>query len=530
MKSSRTLLFAFALLVLPIALAGASGQTEAVSDDALIEVDLAIDEHPAQPVKQDAPSRLMIEELHNIRLNIVAIPDQDYDAKLSLWLATDQVPDIATVERTLIRDYAGSGVLLPQTPLIEAHAPHIAQYLEDTPGAEKLRINGEYYFVPTQYINRNVLASYPMIRSDRLDELGLDAPTDFEELYDVLLAFKAAYPENLIWTNRNGTARLLSLIAYPMGSGWRMYFDKDVDGGTWLYGPVHEEFEYVLEYLARAYADGLLDPDFAITSADQWHEKNSSDRGMWVWENMSFGTRWNAALAEVDPAYEWSPVPVLEGTKGARMTSYQGLGNGYGIGGNTEYAERIIKLMDWMITPEGLDVTNWGIEGEHYRYKPGTGRPEEFSDYRLETMERELDAANKELLSDVWSVYAEKTDPYRSFQSDTGTGLLDFVMLTDSGVEYLWDAPGAVDAWYEMTANDSALHPRYVEPPLTEEEAQRVKDITTDVENILTPAYDNVIIGRMTMSEYRAEVERAIAAGALELEEIYNAAEARTRQ
>ena len=493
----------------------------------IIEITVARGEHPAQPIIQDAPAHLAITEHTGVKLNFVTPADPDYPAKMQVWLATNQVPDLMRAGPGDIRDYAGEGVILPIMPLIDKYAPNLKRYIDTYPEIAKMKIDGKLYFVPHQYFNRKVVASMPMIRKDILDGLGLETPTNFDELYEVLKAFKEAYPDSLVWTNRNGTARLLSLNAYPMGSGWQMYFDKDVEGGKWLFGPIHPEFRDVLGYFATAYADGILDPDFAVTTADQWHEKNSSSKGLYCWENMTFGVRWNLALREVDPDVGWAPMYVLEGKKGKRMTTYGGLQGGYVIGANTKYAERIIKMLDWMITPLGLDTTNFGIEGVHYTLK-GT-RPEIIEDYTMAGLAKALDPSKKEIVPEVHKRFGEMTDPFRSYQSETGTGLLDFNVLTDSTMEYPWDPPGETDEWYALTASDPGLHGNFLTPPFVAEERERIKEVTTNVGSILDPAYDKVIIGQMSLDEYDQAVKQAKEAGAEELEEIYNAAEARLK-
>jgi len=494
----------------------------------IVEITVARSEHPAQPIIQDAPAHLAITEHTGVKLHFVTMDTDDYDAKRKVWLATNQVPDLMRASGGDIRDYAGEGVILPYMPLINKYAPNLKRYIDTYPDIAKMKIDGKLYFVPHQYFNRKVCASVPMIRKDILDGLGLETPTNFDELYEVLKAFKEAYPDSLVWTNRNGTARLLSLNAYPMGSGWQVYWDKDVEGGKWLFGPIHPEFRDVLGYFARAYADGILDPDFAVTKADQWHEKNSSGKGLYCWENITFGVRWNLALRETNPDVGWGPMYVLEGTKGKRMTTYGGLQGGYVIGANTKYPERIIKMLDWMITPLGLDTTNFGIEGVHYNYVKGT-RPEIIEDYTMAGLAKAMDPSKKEIVPEVYKRFGETRDPFRSYQSETGTGLLDFNVLTDSTMEYPWDPPGETDEWYELTGSDPGLHGNFLTPPFTAEERERIKEVTTNVGSILDPAYDKVIIGQMSLDDYDQAVKQAIEAGAEEMEEIYNEAEARLK-
>jgi len=507
------------------ACAPAASDGSSSSGDDIIEITVGKSEHPAQPMLQDAPAHLAITEHTGVKINFVALPGEDFTTKRQLWLSTDQVPDLLQVGLADIRDFAGDGVILPMNALIDEHAPNIKAYIETHPEIQKLTIEGELYYIPSQNYNWKRLASMPMIRMDVLNAAGLEAPTNFDELFDVLVALKEANPDATVWTNRNGTKRLLQLNAYPMGSGYNIYFDKDVDGGKWLFGAIHPEFRDVLDYFARAYEAGIIDPDFAITTADQWHEKQSNGKGLYAWENMSFGVRWNLALRDSDPDATWAPLYTLDGARGPRQTQYGGLRNGYAIGANTADPVRMIKLLDWMMTPIGLEVTNLGIEGQHFTR---TGDlPDTIEDWSISGIESVLNPANYELLPEVSEEFGAKTDPFRSYQSETGTGLLDFVSMIDSSVTYWWDPPGETDEWYDLTNSDPGLFEPVLQPPFTNEEAETIKDITTNLDSLLLPAYDKVILGQMSLEEYDAIVEQAIEMGAQELEEIFNAAQAR---
>jgi len=498
-------------------------------------------EHPAQPIKQDAPAHLALAEITGVKVNFQGVvPEADYAAKQKVWLASKQVPDIMEVAGVAtIRDYVGTpGVLLPLMPLIEKNGPNLKRYLDDNRklGVMKLAVNGQLYYVPHQYFNRYNIATMPLIRKDVLKKLGLKAPTDFEELLTVLKEMKKAYPNSAVYTNRNGTVRLLYCTAYPMGSGLAyptdqpVYFDKDVEGGKWLYGPIHEEFNSIVDWFARAYKEKVLDPDYAITTADQWHQKNSSDAGLYCFENLSFCTRWNLALRQKDPNAGWTVLPVLKGKKTRRMYDYRSLWGRYVIGGNTKHADRIVQLFDYMITPEGLDLTNWGVEGKHYRLKKP--RAARVDDYTVAGLEKAIPKDGKELPKEIFDAYAKKTDPYRAFQSDTGTGLLDFSMLTDSAVEYLWDQPGEANEWYALTDKevaDGVLHMPALAPAFTATESDRLKKLYTDINAIVNPAIEKTILGQMSMADYAKEVDKAKKAGAEELEKIYNEAEARSK-
>ncbi len=47
----------------------------------------------------------------------------------------------------------------------------------------------------------------------------------------------------------------------------------------------------MLEYFRRAYEEGVLDPDFAINSSSQWHEKLGSGKSLFYYDNMTFALK-----------------------------------------------------------------------------------------------------------------------------------------------------------------------------------------------------------------------------------------------
>jgi ABC-type glycerol-3-phosphate transport system substrate-binding protein len=497
-----------------------------------IEITLTRYEHPAQPIQQDAPAHLEITKQTGVKINFTVVPQADFPAKQKVWLATKQVPDLMHCNNTQIRDFAKPEVLRPLTPLIEKYAPNLKKYIADNPMLKKYKMDGEYYYLPDSTYNWQKNAPMPLIRKDLLEKAGLKAPDNLDDLFLVIKELKKVNPSSVGWTNRQGTRWFLTLASYPMGSGFGAsqlyegpYFDWDLN--KWLYGPIHDEFKECLGYFARAYKEGVIDPDFAVTTADQWHEKNSSNKGVFSWENMSFCTRWNLALRDKDPKATWGPLPTLGYKKFRRQFDYSGYYDGYAISANAKNPERIIQLMDWMITPPGLDLTNWGIEGTHYTTK--TARVASVADYSPDAMTKQMPSERNQILPAVFDKYKTKSDPFRSFQSDSGTGQLDFTVIFDQTISFLWSPPGETDAWFQITINDKALKPRGVQPPFTAAETERLKKLQTDVDALCNPAFDKVILGQMSLGDYDKVVADAKKAGAEEIEKIYNEAEARAK-
>ncbi len=483
--------------------------------------------HASQPIVSDAPAHLAIAENTGVTLDFQPSPGSDWDTKRQTLLATNQVPDLMYVDSmTQIRDFLDDGVLTPLHDHIGDDTPNIQRYLADNPQFASLMYEGSLYYMPMLYFNWRRLAPMPMMRMDLLQEAGVEAPTSLDELPDVIKAIKEVRPEAVGWTNRNGTLHLLGIIAYPLGSGNGAYFDEEVDGGRWVYGPTKPEFREVLDYLRTLYTDGVIDPEFTVATADDWHTKNSSGQGVFTWDNMSFGANWNAAIRGADPeAAAWSPLEVLSGPKGARQRDYDFVRGGYAIGANASDPAALMRMFDWMLTPEGIDTTNWGIEGQHFtREQP---LPDSIESYTAEGLSTALPPDRNTMIPEIFEQFAAEADPFRSFQSASGTGLLDFTVPVDDTITFLWTQSEEQDTWYELTANDPGLRKPIPEPPFNADEASELQGLNREINEILEPAYDQVVLGQISLEDYDELARMAEDMGASRIEEIYNEAQSR---
>ncbi len=78
-----------------------------------------------------------------------------------------------------------------------------------------------------------------------------------------------------------------------------------------------------------------------------------------------------------------------------------------------------------------------------------------------------------------------------------------------------------------MSEADPALHPEVFAPVFTAAERDKLKKIQTDVNAVIDPAIDKVVLGQATMADWDKAVQDAIKAGAQDWEKIFNDAEAR---
>jgi hypothetical protein len=264
-------------------------------------------------------------------------------------------------------------------------------------------------------------------------------------------------------------------------------------------------------------------------TSEQWHEQNSSV-GMFSWDNYGFANRWNNAFRAADPdrtSGPWTVLPTIKGPKGPRQNNFRNFEGCWCVSANLKDPEWAIRVMDWVITPIGLDTTNYGVEGVHYTLK--NPRPDQIDDYTLAGVEKAMPIEDRELLPEIVEQHKDTPQPVYDFMSKTGTGLLDLTVLAHAQMGRFWTVGGEIEEWVKTAENDPGLHREVLAPPFEKSEVEQLKTLQADANNILDPALEKVVLGQMTLDEYDKEVEAAIKAGAQDIEKIYNEAEARLK-
>ena len=517
MKTNRfvALLMALALILSLASLAQADEKPATWLSDELVEIRVMRGENALQPILQDNIKLQTIEELLNVRLIVEVAPDANYDDKKSTLIATDDMPDLMLVDLEDVRKYARDDMFVNLTEHRD-EMPNLFALIDANSSLKTLNVDGSLYGAPVlQRMNPDARLSGQLVnfRVDLLEKYGLAVPTTFDELYDVMLAIHEKEPELIGLTDRKGTRKLLDCVAYPLGSGSSTYYDEDL-GGQWIYGPAHENFKAVLSYLNKLYAAGLLDADYSTNTKDQWAEKLSSGKAMCTIENDGVVRNYNAALKTVDPSYNISVIPTLTNSFGqTRNFTYDinWTNQNWVIATSSDKQEVCIKFLDWCYSDEGANVNGYGKLGETYDIVDGNP-----------VVKAEL--LDKYVVNGANAAY--------DIQSALGVGLNDITPYVDTGLQNQMEirmlgSEEAVAEYRELIASiaaDDGLRSPVLTPSLSAEQTERYNELLVKVENLVWQEVDKYITGEEPIENYDKVIEAARAAGATEMEEIYNAA------
>ena len=399
-----------------------------------------------------------LEEATGVRLDYSSMTNDDvYQEKLTLMIASGDYPDFFCKAP----DYYASGaaglleedVCIDIAPYLDEHAPDLKRLLdEDTEYAENVYTdNGE--LVGVKMRAAPTTDGGGIIRQDWLEEQGLDMPETFDQLHDVLLTFKDAYG----CANAIG---VLSSLGSPLTFGFNIKLDTNnfsfvVHDGKVC--PTIEELasrEYI-ELLAQYYSEGLFNSDFLANYSPMMFDQMActNETGFWQSGRMSFNGMFESYIQDDNAVI----APVKDISKTGKETSNIG-GAGTPVGKNSisittqnEYTEQSVEFINYMFTEEGIELANYGVEGQTFEYVDGEPV---YTDMILNNP----DGFNSNVARSLYTLNAFL--PYfqpqaaleMTFTSPRMAEAEEIWMSTRSPEEYTWTLSSAEAEEYNLTA------------------------------------------------------------------------------
>ena len=241
------------------------------------------------PYENDTPSdnayTRYLKEVLNVQNEneFEAITGPDYDQKVSMAIASQDIPDIM-----YISDY-GTLVELVENDLIEdltdvynnlaceTVKSSYASYGEDNNPLNTVTFDGRIMAIPKTQLSDG--QDFLWLRKDWMDKLELEMPSTLDEMADVLRAFISQDPDG------NGQADTIGLVVHNevYGSYPNNTFAVDNiftafgayptvwmtdESGNAVYGSVQPEMKDALQLMRDWYAEGLLDREFTTRTYD----------------------------------------------------------------------------------------------------------------------------------------------------------------------------------------------------------------------------------------------------------------------
>ena len=332
----------------------------------------------------DNPVAKAITEATGVTLDVSYPVASQGDAKedVALMIANDEYPDMIYAKGSAT-DLYQAGALIDMTDLIEKYGPNIKKmygaemeklkWSQDDPGIYQLSYAG---------VNQKTLTTGGscQIQWAALKENDYKYPKTLDEYEKMIKSYLAAHPKTEDGLDMIGITMSASDWHWmiTLGNPAGLIADASPDNGQWIiddeynvhYKHVTDEEKEYFKWLCRMYNEGILDPNFATQTDDDYIAKVASGRVVAITDAEWHYSQCEATLVadgKVDQTYVGLPVSLRE-DQVEKALLYQGTTVGWGmaITKSCEDPVRAIKFLDYLCSDEGQILYHWGIEGENY--------------------------------------------------------------------------------------------------------------------------------------------------------------------
>ena len=368
---------------LPVDESGAVNPLGKYEDPVTVEIVQSINPTITMPEGDSATDNYytrFIKDNMNIDISVKwSASTSDYNEKLNLAIAANDIPDILVVNEQQFRKLAQSDMLEDLTDYYDPYACDIIkQTIESTDGKalENATYDGKLLALPSVQVEAD---GYVLmwIRQDWLDELGLEAPTTIEELETVAKAFVdnkmggentigivgptingAVYNTFLSTNNLNNLDGIFQAYqAYPG------YWVQDEEGKA-VYGSTTEQTKEALAELNKMYEDGILDQELGVRKdADEAWKSGKVGILFSPWWH---GYNVKDGIAN-EPDMEWKAYAAPLAADGQWYAKLAGVGGSYCVvRKGYEHPEAAFLLNNYLRVNEGTFQSETDLDLSYY--------------------------------------------------------------------------------------------------------------------------------------------------------------------
>lgn len=317
------------------------------------------------------------EDITNVHIEWILVPTDGYQEKRNLMLASGDYPDMLGVNvpvDELIR-YGSQGIFIPMQDLLEEYAPNITALYDEIPGFKKFLTAPDGNIYGVARVNAGpwmVTNGVGAINIKWLEVLGLEMPKTVDEFYEVMKAFKTRDP------NGNGQADEIpfSFATRPTVTEGLTYFFGcfgvplaahylDARDGEVISVATLPEFKECVSFLAKMYADGLIDIDYASQTAQRLDAKINDPAVL-----IGYRQLWdiNDLIADPNVKAQYDYMPLLKGPGGREpvfcKVPFAGIVRGAGvITSACKMPEALVRYLDYYYDPINAIELNEGPIG-----------------------------------------------------------------------------------------------------------------------------------------------------------------------
>lgn len=363
----------------------------------------------------------------------------DYAGSTVPMIAEGKVPDLIGRNGYGVQEitFGDEGAFINYYDYLD-QMPHVKAFIEDPANADYIKQytvrEGVMYCLPIEREVDTNIWGY-LYREDIFEKHNLTWPTNQEEFYNVLVKLKELYPNSypLVIRPQNADQHGLMAWSFTWGANLKKTGLTLNEDGEYFYAYISDEMKEMAQFLKKLLDEGLLHPSYSTIESATWNEVMSNNTSFITYDKVTKILDIAPIASELNPEWKMTSGEVFPmGSNGVAATSAAGktAAVSYAIG-NNDNVENTIKFVDWMYSPEGIEVTNWGIEGESYEVD-SNGNKQYKEDFLAKYPTFNLSGLNLHFMTarTTWDSYAARVDA-------------DLVEAMERCLPYKYQAPAA---------------------------------------------------------------------------------------
>ncbi len=351
-----------------------------IVDDGSVTLTVAINDnwYSQKSYKDNLPVMQQLEKRTGVKINWEVTPGEQFKDVMRLRVAAAKskaLPDIIRVPDSAVK-LGAEGLIIPLNDLIDKYAPNIKKFYEEHPEIYKSRldVDGNLYALD-DITGANTNPYGFLIRKDWLDKLNLQAPTNLDEWYTVLKAFRDHFDGVIPFMPFEGKE---GLMMFGNALGLQLtYFNSGYTldaNGKLVHGLTQPEGKQLYEFLHKLYSEKLIPADYENVSEDQQLALIAQGKVGAINQFLMATPRYNNA----DPKGEADWILIDPPANAGYEPFYNAepiFQAAYGISKDSKNPEVAIKWLDYFYaSEEGIRLRGLGVEGLSYNMV--NGKPE----------------------------------------------------------------------------------------------------------------------------------------------------------
>lgn len=336
----------------------------------------------------NSPAIQSLTEATGVNMEFHGYQAMNASAEYGLMFASQDYPDLFA---NAVDYYNGGAegliendVIIDLNEYLPDYAPDYLSALEATPSIKKaITTSSGYIGVFAGWADPSCIYTGLIIRQDWLDELSLDVPKTYDQLENVLEAFKVSYgckdPLYMV-SYCGGTFADNGLVkgygtAGMIGSRAEQHPFYQKDGNVYC-GLLDGAYRDYLEMMAQWYANGYISSDFISYTSPSMDESVvvRDECGVFFSSNDKFETCYGLAEDENFKLSALRDVTVNEGDTlhlSQDLYAPTTISNAWSISTQCANPELAASYMNYLYIEEGIVFSNYGTEGVAFEYVDG---------------------------------------------------------------------------------------------------------------------------------------------------------------